>query len=169
MDVETLRLTGAPLGPCHFEALRRLHGDPRAMKTLTSSGMPQPEAFTQGVIKRIQATWETSGFGVWAFSEKESGAFVGYCGLRPYLVHGEAETELLYGLLPDFWGQGYASEMAEASLTAAFERFGRNSVVAFTLHDNLASRRVMEKNGMTYEKDIIHAGLPHVLYRRRAG
>ena len=39
------------------------------------------------------------------------------------------------------------------------------SVVAFTLPDNTASRRVMEKLGMTYERDIVHADLPHVLYR----
>ena len=58
--------------------------------------------------------------------------------------------------------------MAARSLEVAFQVLGRDSVVAFTLHDNLASRRVMEKNGMTYEKDIIHAGLPHLLYRKRA-
>ncbi len=168
MRVETARLTGAPLGPDDFQDLRQLHSDPAAMKTLTASGKPQPEAFTQGVIKRIAANWETADCGVWSFRLKEGGGFVGYCGLRPYLVHGEPETELLYGLLPAFWGQGLASEMAAKSLEIAFQVLGRESVVAFTLHENIASRRVMEKNGMTYEKDIIHAGLPHVLYRKRA-
>ena len=104
-----------------------------------------------------------------ANTEDEGAGFVGYCGLRHYLVHGEPENELLYGLLPDYWGRGYASEMAAAALEVAFNDLAMPSVVAFTLHDNIGSRRVMEKNGMIYEKDIFHAGLPHVLYRRRAG
>lgn len=168
MEIATRRLEGRPLCQSDFADLRRLHSDPEAMKTLTASGKPQPEAFSNGFIKRVEATWESSGFGVWAFRTPEEGLFVGYCGLRPYLVYGEPETELLYGLLPDFWGQGHASEMAAAALEVAFGRLERKSVVAFTLHRNAASRRVMEKNGMTYEKDIIHAGLPHVLYRRCA-
>jgi len=168
MEIATRRLAGSPLCQRDYEDLRCLHCDPEAMKTLTASGKPQPEAFTQGVIKRVEANWQSAGFGVWAFRTLGDAAFVGYCGLRPYLVHGEPETELLYGLLPAYWGQGLASEMAAASLEVAFQRLSRNSVVAFTLHANKASRRVMEKNGMTYEKDIIHAGLPHVLYRKYA-
>ena len=107
MEIATRRLKGRPLCQSDFADLRRLHSDPEAMKTLTASGKPQPEAFSNGFIKRVEATWESSGFGVWAFRTPEEGLFVGYCGLRPYLVYGEPETELLYGLLPDFWGQGH--------------------------------------------------------------
>lgn len=166
--MESKRLLGEPLGEEHFEALRQLHADPRAMKTLTSSGKPQGEAFTRGVVRRCARHWEEKGFGVWAWHSRESDAFVGYCGLRHYLVQGEPENEVLYGLLPAFWGQGFATEMVEASIAHAFRALAMSSVVAFTLHHNSASRRVMEKNGMTYEKEIIHAGLPHVLYRKRA-
>jgi [ribosomal protein S5]-alanine N-acetyltransferase len=65
---------------------------------------------------------------------------------------------------PDHWGQGYAAELAAPARDLVFSR-GVGSVVAFTLTDNTASRRVMEKLGMTYERDIVHADLPHVLYR----
>ncbi len=43
---------------------------------------------------------------------------------------------------------------------------GVREVISLTLHDNRASRRVMEKLGLRYERDVTHAGLPHVLYRR---
>jgi ribosomal-protein-alanine N-acetyltransferase len=166
--MESERLRAERLGPDHFEALRRLHADPEAMKTLTTDGKPQGEDFTRAVVTRNARHWEEKGFGVWAWFLKEGGAFVGYCGLRHYLVEGEPETELLYGLLPAFWRQGYGTEMARACLSHAFEDLGLSTVVSFTLHHNKGSRGVMEKNGMAFEKEIVHAGLPHVLYRKRA-
>jgi RimJ/RimL family protein N-acetyltransferase len=47
----------------------------------------------------------------------------------------------------------------------AFEDLGLIDVVCFTLPANRASRRVMEKAGFEYERDVVHAGSPHVLYR----
>jgi RimJ/RimL family protein N-acetyltransferase len=64
-----------------------------------------------------------------------------------------------------FWGRGLATEMAEAILTVAFTHLDLPNIVAFTLVTNRASRRVMEKVGCTFERNIIHASLPHVLYR----
>jgi RimJ/RimL family protein N-acetyltransferase len=52
-------------------------------------------------------------------------------------------------------------------VAVAFEQLELLSIVAFTLPDNVASRRVMDKAGFEYERDIMHAGLAHVLYRRR--
>jgi RimJ/RimL family protein N-acetyltransferase len=58
--------------------------------------------------------------------------------------------------------------MAKAILTVGFEHLGLSTVVAFTLPTNRASRRVMEQVGCTFERNIVHAGLPHVLYRIKA-
>jgi [ribosomal protein S5]-alanine N-acetyltransferase len=55
--------------------------------------------------------------------------------------------------------------MAKAIVTVAFEHLGMADIVAFTLATNQASRRVIEKVGGQLERDIVHAGLPHVLYR----
>jgi RimJ/RimL family protein N-acetyltransferase len=80
------------------------------------------------------------------------------------VVEGVLEVELAWAVHPDHWGQGYAAELAIPARDLVFSRDIR-SVVAFTLPDNTASRRVMEKLGMTYDRDIVHADLPHVLYR----
>ena len=61
-------------------------------------------------------------------------------------------------------GSGPATELAQASVDVAFDELGLREVVAFTLPDNVASRRVMEKAGLRYEREIVHVGLPHVLY-----
>ena len=66
------------------------------------------------------------------------------------------------------WNEGLATELGAASLAVAFGPLGLADVVSFTLPDNRASRRVMEKLGFAFERDTIHAGLPHVLYRLRA-
>jgi [ribosomal protein S5]-alanine N-acetyltransferase len=67
-------------------------------------------------------------------------------------------------LMSEHWGQGLATEMSRSIVTLAFDQLGLSDVVCFTLTTNLASRRVMEKTGFTYERDVIHANLPHVLY-----
>ena len=57
--------------------------------------------------------------------------------------------------------------MAEALAGRVATKHSLNNLVCFTLVDNNASRRVMEKAGFTFERELIHAGMPHVLYRRR--
>jgi RimJ/RimL family protein N-acetyltransferase len=72
---------------------------------------------------------------------------------------------LAYALVTEYWGRGLATEMAKEILTGAFERLGMEKVVCFTLTTNRPSQRVMEKAGFEYERNVVHAGLPHVLYR----
>lgn len=93
-----------------------------------------------------------------------SGAFVGRAGLRRIVLDGAAEIELAYALMAEFWGRGLATEIGQTLLAEARRR-GLTDIVAFTLTTNAASRRVMEKLGMRYERDIVHVGLPHALYR----
>jgi ribosomal-protein-alanine N-acetyltransferase len=96
------------------------------------------------------------------FRERTSGAFVGRGGLRHVEVAGSAEVELAYAVMAAFWGCGLAGEMAAALLRHGGERLGLHGI---TLTTNAASRRVMEKPGFRFERDIAHAGLSHVLYR----
>ena len=69
----------------------------------------------------------------------------------------------------EFWGQGLATEVATSFLEAAFGPLALRDVVAFTLPSNRASRRVMEKLGLHYEREVLWTAVPHVLYRRMRG
>jgi len=110
--------------------------------------------------------WERWGFGPWTVLAGD-GAPIGYVGLRHADVGGRPEVELMWFLDPDAWGNGYATEMAREALRVAFEVLELDAVVAQTVDVNAASRAVMERLGMTYEGDVVHAGLPHVAYRVR--
>lgn len=169
MTIDTLttaRLTAERLRPGHLAEIAALTADSRVAATL--GGPLTAEEAAQRHLVNLEH-WERHGFGVWAWRDRATGAFVGRAGLRRVTVEGAAEVELLYALRAEFWGRGLATEMAQALCDVAFGPLGLAQLVAFTLPSNRASRRVMEKAGFAYERDIVHAALPHVLYRRRAG
>jgi ribosomal-protein-alanine N-acetyltransferase len=151
-----------------LDELCRMHRDPRVMATL---GGLRSAAQTQQFLRDNLRHWAQHGYGLWTFRSQADGRFVGRGGLRHVHVGGRDEVELAYALMAAFWGRGLATEMAKALVTVAFEPLGMADIVAFTLATNLASRRVMEKVGFQFERDLAHAGLPHVLYRitRRDG
>jgi RimJ/RimL family protein N-acetyltransferase len=124
------------------------------------------EAQARGRLEWNCRHWEQNGHGQWLFFTKDGARFAGRCGIRKMVVNAKEEVELGYSVTPDLWGQGFAPEMGVAALRVAFEHFGYPSVVAFTLVNNGPSERVMRKLDFSFEDHIIHAGQPHVLYRR---
>ena len=158
----TSRLVAARLRADDWAPLFRLHRDRRVMATL--GGLQDPEQ-TRSALRQHIDHWERHGFGLWAFRQRSTNAFVGRAGLRHVEVGGAAEIELAYALRAEFWRRGLATEMAAAILERAFGALGLSNLVAFTLTSNRASRRVVEKLGFRYERHVLHAGLPHVLTR----
>jgi RimJ/RimL family protein N-acetyltransferase len=148
-----------------FDELARMYRDPQVMATL---GGVRCAAETALYLERVLEHWEQYGFGWWTARDPHTGQFAGRGGLRHATVEGRAEVEVGYGLLPEFWGRGLATELARESVRAGFVKLHRPDLVSFTLPTNGASRRVMEKVGFRYERDIVHADLPHVLYRQTA-
>jgi|1185.fasta_scaffold560137_2 ribosomal-protein-alanine N-acetyltransferase len=159
----TARMRAERLAEQHAEGLHRIYGDPRVGETM--GGVKSPATIRES-IARADAHWEEHGFGLWAFFVGDE--LVARGGLMPTVVHDEPTVEVAWGVLPAYWGQGLATELAEASVRVAWDDLGLPEVVAYTLPTNLASRRVMEKLGMTYAGDVEHAGMPHVLYRLRS-
>jgi RimJ/RimL family protein N-acetyltransferase len=158
----TDRLIAGRLRVEDLDDLCRLHQDPRVMATL---GGLRSDAQTQQFLRDNLRHWDQHGYGLWMFRTHMDGRFVGRGGLRNVHVGGHDEVELAYALMAAFWGSGLATEMAQAILTVAFEHLSVTDIVAFTLATNRASCRVMEKVGCRFERAIVHARLPHVLYR----
>ncbi len=164
----TARLSAAPIRLDHFPELRRLLSDPRVMATLSADGRPLPE---DEIARRLAAHVEHArqhGFGIWLFRTRDTGDFVGRAGLRRVDLEGIPEVELLYALVPQYWGRGLATEMSAALVARAFGPLALPGVVAWTLTSNTPSRRVMEKLGFRYDRNPTLAGLPHALYRLTA-
>jgi len=163
--LETERLTGTR--PSHDDraALAGVVQDPTVTAWLSSRAGAAPQA--DDLLGRFRRHWDEHGFGPWIFRERATGAPIGYGGPRRTAVDGRDEVEVLYAVASSRWGEGFATEIARASVQTAFGSLGIESLVCFTRTDNVASRRVMDKAGFHYERDFERAGLPHALYRIR--
>jgi ribosomal-protein-alanine N-acetyltransferase len=165
--VETERMVLERLLPEHGPALTELMRDPRVGATMWPAGRPPTDAELADQLAGKLEHWEGFGFGIWLLRDRNTGAVAGRGGLQNTLVTGELEIEAAWLIVPERWGRGLATELAHAALRAAFDTLGLLEIVAFTLPHNIASRRVMEKTGFVYEREIEHVGLPHMFYRRR--
>ena len=88
----------------------------------------------------------------------------GYCGLVRREIDGAKEIEVGYTLARSAQGRGIATEAARACMNYAFHELGENRVISLIRPENLPSRRVAERNGMTVEKETDFLGLPHLVY-----
>jgi RimJ/RimL family protein N-acetyltransferase len=165
--VETDRLILERLAPEHAEEQLRLLLDPRVSVTLWPRSQHPTEADVLHSLSAKLDHWDRHGFGIWLLRDRGTGEMVGRGGLQYTFTAGLNDVEAGWAVVPERWGQGLATELAQACVEVAFGPLGLLEIVAFTTPDNVASRRVMEKAGFAYERDIVHAGLPHVLYRHR--
>lgn len=145
------------------DALWRILGDPEVAHWLRgadeSGPFTRPEC--EEIIARKVAHWTAHGFGMsLGFSD---GRCVGRSTIGYNLVDGRAELEIGWAVARDSWGRGLATELGRHALATATAA-GFDRIVAFARPDNLASRRVMEKLGLTHERDFTHHGHPHVLF-----
>lgn len=160
-DLTTHRLTLRPIRSDDWADLRALDGDPEVMATL---GGLRSEKETIGYAMAQEDHWQRHGFGWWMAHDRGTGAFVGRGGIRYLEIEGGVEVEVGYAVVPGRWGEGLATEIAAAGVRYAREDMRLSRVVGITLVDNRASRRVLEKVGLAYERELVHASLPHVLY-----
>jgi ribosomal-protein-alanine N-acetyltransferase len=99
------------------------------------------------------------------FVTKADGTFVGRGLLRHSQLDNVDEIELGYGLVSQYWGRGFATEMAKAIVAIGFERLELKSLVALVDEPNMASRRVAEKIGFRFERNTLWKSLPTMLFR----
>ena len=142
----------------------RIFTDPRVDEDLWPLDLRTSDKVA-AILKGSIEHWERWEFGAWTVLERSSERIVGRVGLEYTTKFGHPEVELEWFIDPDAWGRGYATEMAQEAVRAAFTTLGLDELISYTTPENTASRSVMEKLGMTYERDVENAGLPHVLYR----
>ncbi len=127
-----------------------LDSDPEVMRFLTG-GTPTPrEQIENDILPAFLRYYERGDrYGYWAAVEKSTGDFLGWFHFRPSKGAGSDEPELGYRLHRSAWGKGYATEVSRTLVSKGFAELGVRRVVAPTYQENIASRRVMEKVGMT--------------------
>ena len=118
-----------------------------------------PDAPRSREDAREELEWHMHGhphhpeLGLWATIHKETGTFIGRCGLLPWMIDGQDEVEVAYTIAEDYWMQGLGSEAAQAILTYGFEVLNLSRLVCLIDAENIASIRVAEKIGMAFEKE----------------
>jgi RimJ/RimL family protein N-acetyltransferase len=151
--LETDRLRLRRLTEADADLLFELDSDPAVMR-FVNGGVPTPRVMIeQSILPRfVRSSERGDGCGVWAAQEREGDAFVGWFSLyrRDGRTSGQPdELGLAYRLRRAAWGKGYGTEVSRALIRRAFERMPVARVFATTYEDNVGSRRVMEKCGMT--------------------
>lgn len=166
--VRTERMICERMRPEHAAELAAHLRDPRVARWLSITGQPPTELeVIEGLAAKV-AHWDRHGFGLWVLRDRATGEMVGRGGLQHTFVAGMQEIELAWSMAPERWGEGLATELARASMSAGFNELHLPQLVALTLPHNIASRRVMEKAGMTHAGDVEHVGMRHVVYLRSA-
>lgn len=95
---------------------------------------------------------------------REDNRLIGYCGFFLWVVDEIEELEIGYRIDPAFWGRGIATEAARAVRDHAFNDLHLPRVISLIHPDNVASRRVAEKNGMMPEKETVLRGFPTIVF-----
>lgn len=155
MDVylETERLILRRFTPDDLDDLVALDSDPEVMRWVTGAPTPREE-LEHDILPAWLAYYERGDrYGFWAAIVRATGEFLGWFHFRP--PHGSDDpdvAELGYRLKRAAWGRGYATEGSLALIDKGFQELGVRRVVALTAEEHAASRRVMEKAGLTLER-----------------
>jgi [ribosomal protein S5]-alanine N-acetyltransferase len=143
------------------EALLAVLGDPVAMRYY-------PASFSRNDVRcwidRWIASYAENGYGLYAMVLKSTGDVIGDCGHAKQDVDGATEIEIGYHVLRMLQGRGYATEAARACLEYGFAKLGAKKLISLIRPENLPSRRVAEKMGMSVEKEISRKGFTHLVY-----
>ncbi len=160
--IETARLLLRPFTPADLDDyVRLIFADAEVMRYLPKRDLA-PRERAERTITVFAEHWSQHGLGAWAVTDKVTGEFMGHCGLGP--VPEAGEIEVLYSLGQAYWGRGFATEAARASVRFGFEQANLIRLIALAVPENIASRRVMEHLGFVYEKDAHYFGLDLVQY-----
>ncbi|HSJ53928.1 MAG TPA: GNAT family N-acetyltransferase [Anaerolineae bacterium] len=165
-SLRTARLLLRPFEDADAAALHRMYQPDDVRRYLPMPTAPSLEQI-QRFVTRQRAHWEKHGYGHWSLVPEGEGEIIGWAGLQ-YLPELD-ETEVAYALDRPFWGKGYATEAALASLDFGFQHFPLDHIIALVHPQNTASRRVIEKCGMAYVETLSLRGMELMRHTRPGG
>lgn len=160
--LQTERLALTPWRADQLDDLVALQSDPKVARFYDIAGVP----WTREKCETRLATWATElaehGLGKHRLVRRSDSLLIGRAGFSMHARTGEAE--LGYGLASEFWGLGYATEIAAALRDWYFATRTEDHFIAFAHRDNTASRHVLEKIGMVATYAMMFADMPHQFY-----
>jgi RimJ/RimL family protein N-acetyltransferase len=156
------RLDAERLTQAHLPILLRMQADERIMRPM---GGVRNDVQTTDDLERHLSHWSDHGFGTWILRDPVTREVIGQAGLSHLTLGGMEEIELMAALFPDFWGRGLATDAVRACVTIGRDWLGLHSMVGLVLPSNAPAQRVLRKASLTPEREVLHGGQPHLLFR----
>ncbi len=141
-----------------------INADPQVMRWVGDGAVRDLEQTAED-IERWEEEWDDEGFGLFAVELLGSGELIGFTGLTvpEFLPEARSEVSVCWRLGSQFWGQGYASEAAQATLEFALQDRGLERVISISRLGDEASENVIRKLGMEAERETAHPEYGHAL------
>lgn len=161
--LETQRLLLRHFVMSDLDNLFAFYSDPEVVQYIPDA----PRSYEE---TRKELEWFMNGhpkfpeLGLWATIMKETGQFIGRCGLLPWTIDGRNEVEVAFALAKSHWGQGLATEVAEGLVHYGFESLHLSRLICVIEHENQGSIRVATKIGMTFERESRDDYGPFLIY-----
>ncbi|MGO8958411.1 MAG: GNAT family N-acetyltransferase [Streptosporangiaceae bacterium] len=165
MDVflETVRLVLRRLTMADADNLVELDSDADVMHFVTGGRPTSRDEILHDVLPALLGYYDRyQGYGFWAAIEQATGEFLGWFHFRPEEGSPPGEAELGYRLRTSAWGKGYGTEGSRALIRKGFTELGTQRVLATTMAVHIASRRVMEKAGLSLAR-AFHQPWPYAI------
>lgn len=163
---ETERLILREILPEDRQGIFELDADPEVHRYLGNKPIAAIEE-ADAVIAFIRKQYEDFGIGRWAVIEKSGNRFIGWSGLkfRPDEVFNRKNFyDLGYRFIKKYWGKGYATETARASVKYGFEIMNLPMITGMAEMENIASCKVLEKTGLSHRGSFEFENEPHNWY-----
>jgi [ribosomal protein S5]-alanine N-acetyltransferase len=161
--LETERLLMRRLMASDLDDLYALYRDPEIRRYFPEGTLTLDET-------REELAWFLNGhpdhpeLGLWATIHKPTGAFIGRCGLLPWIIEGVDEVEIAYLIAKPWQRQGLGAEAARGLARYGFEALGLKRLMALIDPAHEASMRTAERAGLKFEKEVELEGVPSVVY-----
>lgn len=162
LTLSTKRLVLRPITLSDVDVLHTFWTDPAVRKYLWDNEVISRDR-VMDIVRDSAASFDDFGCGLFAIELAAlPGQLIGFCGLRR--LSGTSDIELLYGILPRYWGEGLVGEAARAVLGHGFAACGLPRILGVTDTPNQRSVRVLQRLGMVFEERRQHKGLDTVVY-----
>jgi len=133
-----------------YDALYEILSDEETMQHYPA---PYDEEKTRHWIEWNLENYKKYGFGLWAVVLKETGEFIGDCGISLQKIDGEMLPEVGYHIHKKYWRRGYGSEAARAARDWVFRNTDYDAVYSYMKYTNVGSQRTALANGMKKVKE----------------
>ena len=161
----TQRIKLSPVKEIELEELHQIWIQPEVRRYLWDD-ITIPKTQTQEIITQSLAAFASKRYGLWVARLIDQKNLIGFTGYWQFF--DPPQTQLLYGLSPQYWGQGLATEMSKSMLDYGFKEYDFKTIYASTDLENKSSLAILKRLGMSYVKQENIDGKETIFYQLRA-